>query len=359
MQSKEFSINVYCSRVVENLATAILVFDENLRLRYVNPAAEMLFAASARQIVGNLSSGLFNGPNRLTELLESVARNQHPITERELELTLGAGKTATVDITVNPLADSHGTQTYLVELHQVDRKLRILRDEQLMAQQSATHAILRGLAHEINNPLGGLRGAAQLLERALHDESLKEYTQVIIGEADRLQALLSRLIGPKTPPRKRDVNVHELIERVRRLVAAEAPSGIFIQRDYDPSIPDLWLDADLMIQVILNIVRNAVQALETHGTIVLRTRARRQFNIGTRRHRLVIALEISDNGPGIPPDIAENIFYPMVTGRAEGSGLGLAIAQSLVNQHDGIIECQSQPGQTVFTILLPLDNQRE
>lgn len=345
-----------CQRIVENLAVATLVFDRDLRLRYINPAGEMLFAVSARHLKGSLTANLFNGPNRLTELLQTVRDEAHPITEREIELNFSPSKSATVDVTITPLPDARGDPIYLVELHAVDRKLRILRDEQLMNQQSATHAILRGLAHEINNPLGGLRGAAQLLERALADEELKEYTQVIIGEADRLQNLLSRLIGPKNLPRKSRVNIHELVERVRKLVAAEAPAGIFIQRDYDPSIPELWIDPDLIIQAILNIVRNAVQALGTHGTIILRTRARRQFNIGARRHRLVIALEIIDNGPGIPPDIAEKIFFPMVTGRAEGTGLGLAIAQSLVNQHEGLIEFQSQPGQTVFTLLLPLDN---
>lgn len=356
MSQREQITSALCQRIVENLAVATLVFDQELRLRYINPAGEMLFAVSARHLKGNLPGALFNGPSRLTELLETVRSEAHPITEREIELSFPPNKNATVDVTITPLPSTQGDQVYLVELHAVDRKLRILRDEQLMNQQAATHGMLRGLAHEINNPLGGLRGAAQLLERALSDAELKEYTQVIISEADRLQNLLSRLIGPKTRPRKSNVNIHELVERVRKLVTAEAPAGIFIQRDYDPSLPELWIDPDLIIQAILNIVRNAVQALGTHGTIILRTRARRQFNIGTRRHRLVVALEIIDNGPGIPPDIAEKIFFPMVTGRAEGTGLGLAIAQSLVSQHEGLIEFQSQPGQTVFTLLLPLDN---
>jgi two-component system nitrogen regulation sensor histidine kinase GlnL len=247
----------------------------------------------------------------------------------------------------------------LVELLQVDRHLRIAREENLIAQQSTARALVRGLAHEIKNPLGGLRGAAQLLERELPDESLTEYTRIIIDEADRLQLLVDRMLGPNSLPNKRELNVHEVLERVRALVQGELPAAIRIQRDYDPSIPPLQADRDLLIQAVLNIVRNAVQALGESGVITLRTRTQRQFTIGSRRHRLVARLEIVDNGPGIPPELIEQIFYPMVTGRSDGTGLGLSIAQSLVNQHGGLIECASRPGETVFTLLLPLESKDE
>ena len=222
-------------------------------------------------------------------------------------------------------------------------------------------SLVRGLAHEIKNPLGGLRGAAQLLERQLPSEELKEFTQVIIGEADRLQNLLDRMLGPNTPPNMRMINIHSVLERVRTLVEAENASlpGIELERDYDPSIPDVYGDAEQLIQVVLNLVRNAIQALGQEGRIVLRTRTQRQVTLGQKVHRLVLRVDIVDNGPGIPEPLQNDIFYPMVTGRADGTGLGLPIAQSVINHHGGLIECASRPGETVFTIYLPLENHDE
>ncbi|TPW11075.1 MAG: two-component system NtrC family nitrogen regulation sensor histidine kinase GlnL, partial [Halothiobacillaceae bacterium] len=214
-------------------------------------------------------------------------------------------------------------------------------------------------AHEINNPLGGLRGAAQLLEKELNDVELKEYTDVIIGEADRLQKLLAKLLGPNTRPQKRYTNIHKILEHVRTLVSAEGCSSIHIIRDYDPSLPELLIDPDQLIQAVLNIVRNAVQALDGAGEIIFRTRPQRQMTIGTKRHRLVLVIDIIDNGPGIAPEMAETIFYPMVTGRAEGTGLGLSIAQAMINQHQGLIECSSRPGRTKFTLLIPLERAHD
>jgi two-component system nitrogen regulation sensor histidine kinase GlnL len=215
--------------------------------------------------------------------------------------------------------------------------------------------LIRNLAHEIKNPLGGLRGAAQLLEQEFADQSLKEYTQIIIGEADRLRNLVDRMLGPIRPPVYDDVNIHEVLERVRTLVLAEIGDGIHIEQDYDPSIPLLKGDADQLIQAVLNIVRNAVQALEGQGVILIRTRVQRQYTIGHTRHKLVARLDIIDNGPGISKERLEEIFYPMISGRIDGTGLGLSIAQVLVSQHGGLIECESRPGKTVFTLLLPLE----
>lgn len=343
-------------RIVDNLSTAVLVFTRDFALSYLNPAAETLLAMSARRAHGVSAADLFGTDNRLSESLRRAADTGTSLTEREIEIPLNIGGAVTVDSNISPMTDPSAGFCLLVELQHVDRQLRILREETLLNQHNVTVAVVKGLAHEINNPLGGIRGAAQLLQRELPTEALKEYTQVIIGEADRLQKLLGRLLGPKSLPHPRRCNVHEIIERVRTLVLAECPRNIQLHRDYDPSIPELMLDSDQIIQAVLNVVRNAVQALQQKGgEIWLRTRTRRQFTIGAKRHRLVAAIEITDNGPGIPPEIADKLFYPMVTGRAEGTGLGLSIAQTLVNQHNGLIECSSRPGSTTFTILLPLD----
>jgi len=347
-------------RILENLSTAVLLFDHDLNVVYLNPAAETLLAASARRITGINAADLFGAESHLIHSLQRALQFGSSLTERELELSLPGERRVSADSTITPTSDLQLGAAILLELQQIDRQLRILREEKLLAQHNATVAVVKGLAHEINNPLGGLRGAAQLLERELPNETLKEYTHIIIGEADRLQKLLGRMLGPNTLPQKRLCNIHEILERVRTLVLAEAPRGITITRNYDPSIPDVRVDPDQIIQSVLNIVRNAVQALsERSGEIQLRTRARRQFTIGARRHRLVASIEIIDNGPGIPAEILDKIFYPMVTGRAEGTGLGLSIAQTIMNQHGGLIECASRPGCTNFTLLLPLDVNHE
>ncbi len=340
-------------RILDNLSTTVLLFDGDLRLHYVNPAGEMQFAISARHLLGRSADALLPH-SELNRALCAALRSGHPFTEREVQIALDGAHPVTMDVTVMVFAEHDTTRELLVELVQVDRQLRISRDEQLVAQQQATRELLRGLSHEVKNPLGGLRGAAQLLERELHDEQLREYTQVIISEADRLRALVDRMLGPNTLPRRRRINIHEVLERVRNLVKAEVAQGLHVYRDYDPSIPELEVAADQLVQVVLNIVRNAVQAINGCGTITLRTRVLRQHTIGQQQHRLVLRVEVIDDGPGIPADIKERIFYPLVTGRAQGSGLGLSIAQSLIQQHGGIVECASQPGRTVFSILLPL-----
>ena len=228
-----------------------------------------------------------------------------------------------------------------------------------MINKNVLKALVRGLAHEVKNPLGGIRGAAQLLEKEFTTEDLKEYTQVIIGETDRLQKLVDDMLGPNRPLRKEMTNIHGVLERVRQLVSAESDDELKIVRDYDPSLPEFQADHDQLIQAILNIVRNAKQALQGKGIITLRTRPERQVTIGQTYHRYVLKVDIIDNGPGIDPEFIEQIFYPMVTGRAEGTGLGLSIAQTLVAQHDGLIECNSKPGETIFTILLPLVNEEK
>ena len=346
-------------RIIDNLNVAVLLFDGDLRLIYINPAGEMLFAISARQAQGLLLHEWLREPTVFSKLLLRSRDSNQALTEREMQLHLPLDRTVTVNCTVIPINEPQLENALLVELQTVDRQLRITREENLLAQHQAARAVVRGLAHEIKNPLGGLRGAAQLLERELSSDTLKEYTGIIIGEADRLQKLVDRMLGPNTLPRKRHVNVHHILEHVRMLVSAEASPHINIIRDYDPSIPEIYADADQIIQATLNIVRNAVQALGEAGHITLRSRTDRQITIGQQYHKLVARIDIVDNGPGIPKDIIEKIFYPMVTGRAGGSGLGLSISQSLINQHGGLIECKSRPGETQFTLLLPLGRPNE
>jgi two-component system nitrogen regulation sensor histidine kinase GlnL len=244
----------------------------------------------------------------------------------------------------------------LLEFQQIDQQLRIAREERMLIQQKANAELLRNLAHEIRNPLGGLRGAAQLLETELPQPSLREYTQVIIKEADRLQSLMDRLLVPHRVPRYEHTNIHEVLERVRSLLLAESPQGVHIRRDYDISLPELIGDQEKLIQAVLNITRNAMQAMQGEGEIIFVTRAERQAMLARKRYRVAIKLQIIDNGPGIPPGIMDRIFYPLVSGRAEGTGLGLTLAQTFITQHNGMIECESQPGRTCFTILLPIES---
>jgi two-component system nitrogen regulation sensor histidine kinase GlnL len=343
--------------ILEGLSTAVLLLNPELELQYLNPAGEGLLEQSARQALGQPLARFLRDDGGLLERLQAGMRAQHPFTARELRLAFIHGRIVTVDCMVSPMSGGGTTPGLLVELVPIDRHLRISREEQLIAQQQAARKLVRGLAHEIKNPLGGLRGAAQLLEAELPDTSLREYTRIIIGEADRLQNLVNRMLGPNNLPRAMATNIHQVVEHVRSLVLAEGDPNLAIRRDYDPSIPELEADPELLIQAVLNIVKNAAQAGATD--ILLRTSTQRQFTIGHVRHRLVVQLQVIDNGPGIPEDMMEQVFYPMVTGRADGTGLGLSIAQSLVNQHGGIIECSSEPGRTEFSILLPLETRHE
>jgi two-component system nitrogen regulation sensor histidine kinase GlnL len=342
--------------ILDNLSTAVLLFDRELRLRYINIAGENLLAVSATTVLGEAAGSLVPCPtdaveNRLRESLDT----RQPFTEREVEVKRPDRQIIRVNCTVLPLDSVDAPYELLMEMQQVDRQLRIAREEYLISQHHATQALLRGLAHEIKNPLGGLRGAAQLLERELPNPGLREYTRIIIDEADRLQTLLNRMLGPNNLPHLSSVNIHHVIEHVRGLLTAEFPGGPEIIRDYDPSIPNLQGDPDRLIQAILNIARNAAHAAGQQGQVRLRTRVMRQFTVGNVRHRLVLVVEIEDDGPGIPGELLDRIFFPMVSGRAGGTGLGLAIAQELVHQHQGLIECESRPGCTTFLVYLPLE----
>jgi two-component system nitrogen regulation sensor histidine kinase GlnL len=292
---------------------------------------------------------------RLAKSLRQTLESRHPYTVRGVPLRLPMERTITVDCIVTPLFDGDNETALLVELSQVDRLMRLARDESMLDRQAANRAVMRGLAHEIKNPLGGLRGAAQLLERELPNQSLKEYTRIIIHEADRLRNLVDRMMGPNHPLKMKPVNLHEILEHVRALMLVEVPVGLTLERQYDPSLPEFEGEPEQLTQAVLNIVRNSAEAIQHQGVIRLRTRIERNFTFGQKRYRLVLRTDIEDNGPGIPDEIREHIFYPMVTSKPGGTGLGLSIAQDIITKHGGLIECDSRAGLTVFSIYLPLE----
>jgi len=342
--------------LLDNLSTAILLFDTDKRLHSINAAGEDLLSSSKRAVCGQLVDELFIDFPLLVAMTECLQSAQ-PFTQRNVELRISTDHTIIVDCAITPLPKNIFSSGAVFECINVDRNWRITREEDIMARHQATSALIRGMAHEIKNPLGGLRGAAQLLERELKTEDLKEYTGIIISEADRLRKLIDRILGPGDAPILRNINIHEVLEHIRSLVDAETPDPIKIERDYDPSLPDMMGDRDQLIQAFLNIVRNAVQSVGEQGTITLMTRAERHFTMGNQHHKLVVRVDVIDDGPGIPEELQETIFYPMVTGRAEGTGLGLSIAQTLIHRHHGFIDFNSVPSQTIFTTWLPLETE--
>ena len=342
---------------LEHLATAIILLDADRRVVYINPGAEIIFAFSATQITGLLISEVFPDCEILMLAVNNAIEKQSPFREHEFAISTHRQQSFAVTCTVTPIDSPNAC--LILEFQKMDAQLRIAREERMLIQQQANAELLRNLAHEIRNPLGGLRGAAQLLEHELPSPSLREYTQVIIKEADRLQSLMDRLLIPHRVPKYQPTNIHEVLERVRSLLLAESPKAVMIKRDYDLSLPELIGDREKLIQAVLNIARNAAQAMQSHSTpasqITFRTRAERQVTLARKRYRVAIKLEIIDNGPGIPANIRDRIFYPLVSGSEGGSGLGLTLAQTFITQHHGMIECESTRGNTCFTILLPIE----
>ncbi len=341
--------------LLDHLATAVLVLDRRLDVAWLNSAAEALLAVSANQVLGAQIGAVLPELRAHRELLERALEEGQSLTEREMSLTVPGGVPAKVDFVATPIDPREGGPALVIELLDLDRRQQVSREQRMRSEQEATHLLVRGLAHELRNPLGGLRGAAQLLERELGDAALREYTEVIVSEADRMQNLLDRMLGPRQPPTLRCANVHELTERVCALIAAEAPPRVRLQRDYDPSLPEIAVDADMLIQALLNVSRNALQAVGENGTVTVRTRIERNVVIADNRYRMAVRVDIEDDGEGVPAELREQIFFPMVTGRSEGTGLGLSIAQRLVSRHGGTIECISDDGCTVFRLLLPVE----
>jgi two-component system nitrogen regulation sensor histidine kinase GlnL len=345
------------SELLDALSTGIVLLDAGLCLLYANDAAQDLLAFSLKMARGRPLAEFLQDADGLARILRHALETLQGIADRELTVRpLGAPREArTLDVTITPLAAPASTEL-LIELADTTQRQRIRRENDLLARLDGSRLMAKQLAHEIKNPLGGLRGAAQLLERELPGAALREYTQVIISEADRLTALVDSISGPVRAPSQAELNIHEVCEHVYHLLRAEAPAGIVIERDYDPSLPNALLDRHQIIQALLNVARNALQAQGDLGRIVLRTRARANVSIGPALHRLVASVEVEDNGPGVPAHLRSSIFYPLVSGRADGTGLGLAVAQDLVSRNGGLIEFESQLGRTVFTLLLPLED---
>ncbi|MDP2834880.1 MAG: histidine kinase dimerization/phospho-acceptor domain-containing protein [Pseudomonadota bacterium] len=377
----------YAAPSLDLLATAVLIVDERQFIRYLNPAAENLLGVSAYHALERPLSSTLGDCTDLVRVLKSALHEGVSFTEHDLTLNL-SGQSLTLSATVTPLETATGSA--VLELCAAGGSARIAHDEQVMAQSQASQTLLRQLAHEIRNPLGGIRGAAQLLEAELEESDLKEYTQVIIQETNRLQTLLDRLLAPAKRPVVQTVNLHEVLERVRSLLLAEYPR-LEIHRDYDISLPSLQGDPEQLIQAVLNVARNGAQALEgvvrppareeqpgrlmkplpfgtprgpsrsgggpandLKGRIVLKTRIARQVTLAMKRWKLALRIDVIDNGPGIPEDMRDQVFFPLISGREGGSGLGLTLAQTLIQRHEGAIHLDSQPGRTCFSIFLPI-----
>lgn len=363
---EQFKNNRVAENVLDNLNTAVVLLDQELHVLCINSSAEMLLGLSSYKVSGKPISLLFNDEDIIIAIREA-AQSNHPFTQREKSIQL-PDHSVVVDISVQLIHSGddqlgEDEKYLLIELNHLDRHLRISKEENLLAQHETIRALLRSMAHEVKNPLGGIRGAAQLLERELNNPELAEYTQVIIDEADRLKKLVNRMLGPNSRPNQILFNIHSVTERVRSLLKTDKSREVKIYFDYDPSIPEIFFDPEHLIQAVLNIVRNAAQALSEQESdnnndhekkIIIKTRILRHYNIGLKRFKLMAKMDIIDNGPGISEKMQERIFMPLITGRAEGTGLGLSIAQSLVSQNGGLIECQSQPGETIFSLLLPI-----
>jgi two-component system nitrogen regulation sensor histidine kinase GlnL len=339
------------------LSTAVLLLDSNARIVHVNQSAELLFETSRKTLVGQTVGRVLGDEAVIRQLVADAEANAFGQRRQIMELRRTGREPLPVQVTAT--AQLGEATPVVLEVSEIEQQLKVDREERQLGLTEANRQLMRNLAHEIKNPLGGVRGAAQLLEAELTPDQ-REYTRVIIAEADRLQALVDRLLVPHRAPRVvADVNIHEVLERVRMVMLAEFPRGLTIERDYDASAPEFRGDKEQLIQAVLNVVRNAAEALEEHiragdARIILRTRVARQVTIARARHRLALDLHIIDNGPGIPEELRDRVFFPLVSGRDTGTGLGLTLAQTFVQQHDGIIEVDSHPGRTDFRILIPL-----
>jgi two-component system nitrogen regulation sensor histidine kinase GlnL len=341
-------------RILDTLNSSILRVDDKGLVSYVNAATETLFDGSAKSLVGRRFGDLLSQlepSSILTRLeLDAIA-----FTEHEATITLANGKSILADYSVYPFETEPMDGEILIEIRPLVRQAQFAQDELNQMQKQASQQLARGLAHEINNPLGGIRGAAQLLQRALDRPEWTEYTEVIINEVDRLQSLTSNMLGTESQLQCAPVNILEILEHIRKIILAADPEHIAVHRDYDPSIPELNADRDMLIQAFLNIARNAVQAIDGNGEITFKTRVDRQYTIGQITHPLVMKVDIIDSGRGVPQLLGETIFLPMVTDKAEGSGLGLPIAQELISRHGGAIHLQSSNSGTTFSTILPLE----
>src|SRR6201994_347488 len=354
------ALHIDGSELLDAMVTSAFLLDQELHVTYLNAAAHPLLGVGPNQALGKSIAELTRGAESLLPMFDRARDGGEGVEQRELAWPAPGGIDRILDCAVTQVILGGQDLRLLLEIENITQHRRLTRENALLAQLGGSRLMVRQLAHEIKNPLGGLRGAAQLLGRGMLDPALREYTRVIISEADRLTNLLDSMLGPGRPPSKQLVNVHELLERVYHLLRSEAPQGVLIERDYDPSLPPLTLDPNHIIQAMLNLGRNAIQALSSdpveHPKLTLRTRAASNVSVGAHRHRLVASIQFEDNGPGVLNEIRETIFYSLVSGRADGTRLGLGSAQDLVSRHGGLIEFDSSPGRTIFVISLPMDS---
>ena len=341
-------------RILDTLKIALLCLDSERRITYINATGEALFENSASSLIGRSFDSLLSKIEPST-ISEKLAREPIALTEHEAVITLANGKSFVADYSIYPFDDKTPDGAILLEIHQFDRQAQFAREAFSRLQQQATQQLARGLAHEIKNPLGGIRGAAQLLQKEMDRPEWLEYTEVIISEVDRLQTLINNMLGPGNRLQCKLISIYEVLEHICKIIHAAEPDRIEIHRDYDPSIPALMADRDLLIQAFLNIARNAVQAIADHGEITFRTRIGRNYTIGRITHPLVVQVDIIDNGPGIPSELSETIFLPMITDKADGTGLGLPIALEIISRHGGTIRLHSSAAGTTFSTILPLE----
>ncbi|NNF18087.1 MAG: PAS domain-containing sensor histidine kinase [Gammaproteobacteria bacterium] len=339
--------------ILGSLTTSIFVLDNALAIQYVNQAGETLARLSRQRIINLRPEAVFDSGEVIRKVCLRAAEVMGPVEVRELSAVPLAdpGSSLDIDVTCVPLDDGG----FVLEIRNIANRLRIKRDNEIASRSTVSRTIIRQLAHEIKNPLGGLRGAAQLLSRRLPRPDLTEYTDVIIHEADRLATLVDSMLGPNRPTHRNAINLHRVLDHVMKLVETEAPPGVQLIRDYDPSLPRLLLDEDQLTQAVLNLMRNSLQAVGEHGTICLRSRIETGFTIGEFRYSMVARIDVEDSGPGVPDELRDQIFFPLVTGRTGGTGLGLALAQDLVNRHGGVIKYRNNEF-TCFSIYLPLDS---
>lgn len=337
---------------LELLASGVIILSTDDRIKYLNGAAEEMFDISSRFVLGHSVDRLFNNAKPVLELLAQARQNE--FSQKRVDFETPVPGRDLLDLLLTVVVISRADGELLIEMQENDTRMRAAREERLTELASENRDMLRNLAHEVKNPLGGIRGAAQLLQIELEGSSLSEGATVIVKEVDRLAALVDRLLIPHRQPQRLSLlNIHEVCEYVRTLLLSEFPSGLEVVRDYDTSLPSINADREQLIQVMLNLTRNAAQALHGNGRIDLRTRVARQVTINRQRFKLALELHVIDNGPGIPVEIRERVFLPLVSGREGGTGLGLTLAQSYVHQHGGMIECDSRPGRTDFRMVIP------
>ena len=343
------------AQIIDHLATSVLLFDENLHLVSINSAGESLLSMSSKRILGLTPEKIWPNTMFFPDMIRKSFQFVRTRIERGVEMGLINRDSVKVDCIFTPIVINDETKEIIVELVGVDTFVREMQEFNHQTVQKVANESVQGMAHEIKNPLGGIRGAAQLMEKELDDESLLEYTKIIINESDRLRNFLDRMMAANTYPVRSDTNIHEIIEYVISIIRVESSRNLHIEKDYDPSIPTINADREQLIQAVLNLLRNAVQATTNDERILLKTRIKRQITIQNKLNKLAIQLDIIDNGPGIPAEIESGAFYPMVTGHAEGTGLGLSIAQQLIQSHGGIINYERKENNTYFSILLPVE----